>query len=144
MVAVGFNPRLASGEKTNVAARRMKPPIPKWFSPAQGVAPRRHIPIIPNPWVKTHGYLQWSLRDRKMSVFPWNHTSHQNKLVLMGGCPRLPWGSYGQQNVPDMVAIHFPFHIQSLRHGDVHLGEKGALLALRRWLWVRQARHGLT
>jgi hypothetical protein len=47
----------------------MKPPIPKWFSPAQGVAPRRHIPIIHNPWVKTHGYLQWSLRDRQNAGF---------------------------------------------------------------------------
>jgi hypothetical protein len=55
----------------------MKPPIPKWFSPAQGVAPRRHIPIIHNPWVKTHGYLQWSLRDRQNAAFPWNHASRQ-------------------------------------------------------------------
>jgi hypothetical protein len=53
MVAVGFNPRLTSGKEPGVASRRMKPPIPKWFPPAQGVAPRRHIPIIQNPWVKT-------------------------------------------------------------------------------------------
>ena len=44
MVAVGFNPRLAARKETGVASRRMKPPIPKWFSPAQGVAPRRQIP----------------------------------------------------------------------------------------------------
>jgi hypothetical protein len=64
-------------KQPTVASRRMKPPISKWFSPAHGVAPRRHVPIIHNPWVKTHGYLQWSLRDRQNAAFPWNHASRQ-------------------------------------------------------------------
>ncbi len=62
MVAVGFNPRTYIGQPQCVAERRAKPSAS--VGPTRStVAPRREIGFFVLPWVKTHGYLQTSLRD---------------------------------------------------------------------------------
>ena len=46
----------------------MKPPVTTWHPPASSVAPRRNPYLTNDPWVETHGYPRWSLRDRKIAA----------------------------------------------------------------------------
>ena len=68
----------------------MKPPIPKWFPPAQGVAPRRHIPIIHIRGLKPTATFIGRSATAKMPVFPWNHANRQFWLAFMPATPLQP------------------------------------------------------
>jgi hypothetical protein len=83
--AVGFNPRTNIGQPQCVAERRAKPSAS--VGPTRStVAPRREIGCFRLPWVKTHGYLQTSLRDghciKAGLVFV---TAFENRRAILSG-----------------------------------------------------------